>query len=95
MEILVECKSLREAISVKNIIAEQYKSKIKRAKKNAMDIDFYNGDSIKFINSDSRYSDGLKADAAIGERAKYYTFLSKLNKTIWDYDDLRCYLDNL
>lgn len=87
MQIVIEMYSLREIHEFMNVLYEKHRNKIKYMKKARNVIELVNGDCIKFI-SDMKYSDGLRADVAIGAHAEHLVMRSHQEKRIWNFDDL-------
>lgn len=95
MKIIVQQGSLRDMNNILNDICRMHWKKINRVRKAAHKIEFINGDEIRFISTDPRYTDGLRADIAIGPNAHYFTCCSEEKKRIWNLSDLDNYLKNI
>jgi hypothetical protein len=87
MQIVIETASLKYSDEIMNDIFKSYRDKISKASRMRREIFLKNRDSIKFISSKSQ-TDGLRADAAIGLHAYDITHASRLDKRIWEFDDL-------
>ena len=76
-------------------IVEEYKSKIKSVKNNRREIILINGDVLKFISTDSRLQDGIRADVAIGPNARLLTLRSNQEKRVWGIEDLYNHIESI
>lgn len=92
MKIVIQRTNLRDIKWQIDDINRRYKEKIKKVKISIHEIEFINGDTIKFT---SNQSFGLKGDVAIGVYAGYITCTSEYEKPIWDFSDLENYLRSL
>lgn len=96
MKIIVQQRNLKDINELMNSIYTDHWQKINRVKKGTCEIEFINGDKIRFISTeDCRHTDGLSFDVAIGPNAHNYTRYSNYDKNIWDFIDLDNYLKNI
>ena len=95
MKIIVQQGNLRDINNLFNDICRMHWKRINKVSKSVYKIQFINGDEIRFISTDPRYTDGLSADIAIGPNAHNFTSYSKQEKRIWDFSDLDNYLKNI
>ena len=95
MQIVIVMYSVREIHRLMNDIYKEHGNKIKNIKKARREIHLVNEDSIKFISTDMRTCDGLRADVAIGPYADMLTITSNQKKKIWDLVDLENHLKNI
>ncbi|KZL93545.1 hypothetical protein [Clostridium magnum] len=95
MKIIIQQIRLEEIYSSINDIYRTHSRKIKKVNRTKREIEFMNGDKIKFTTTESKNVDGLKSDVAIGPDAECITLASKHEKRIWGFSDLYNYLRNL
>lgn len=94
MRIVIKMNYVKDIHLLIDDIYKKYRNKIISVKKTKREIEFINGDSIKFI-SDMKYTDGIRADVAIGSDIEHITFLSSQEKRVWDFIDLENYLKSI
>lgn len=95
MQIIIESKSTRETHRIMNDIYNGYRDKIRKIIKTKGTIELINGDCIKFINYDMKFSDGIKADVAISPYADILTIGSSHKKRVWDFADLENHIKGI